>query len=126
MGIFCAVCVVINLPLLSKRARVKCRLPDIALAPPGGKAQNMSDSPSEAPMDRFVTRENIKRYRKLASEATNAAERSRIMELVAEEETKFKLEQRRGSGASGSRPDGNGATGIRVEHDHEEERGGGR
>jgi hypothetical protein len=36
-------------------------------------------------MDRFVSRENIRRYRKLASESTNAAERARIMKLLAEE-----------------------------------------
>ena len=46
-------------------------------------------------MDSFVSRENIRRYRKLASESTNATERSRIMKLLAEEETKFKLELRR-------------------------------
>ena len=37
------------------------------------------------------TGENIARYRKLA---TNAAKRSRIMKLLAEEGTKFKLELR--------------------------------
>jgi trehalose-6-phosphate synthase len=37
-------------------------------------------------MDRFVTRENIKRYHKLASESTSATERSRIVKLLAEEE----------------------------------------
>jgi len=42
-------------------------------------------------MDRFVTQENIKRYRKLASASTDAVERSRIMALLAEEETKLKL-----------------------------------
>ena len=40
------------------------------------------------------TGENIARYRKLASKSTNAAERSRIMKLPAEEGTKFKLELR--------------------------------
>jgi hypothetical protein len=34
-------------------------------------------------MDGFVTRENIERYRKLASESTDSAERSRIMKLLA-------------------------------------------
>ena len=43
-------------------------------------------------MERFVSRENIKRYRHLASESTDAAERSRIMRLLADEEAKFKLE----------------------------------
>ncbi len=52
-------------------------------------------APLEAAMDameRFVSRENIKRYRHLASESTDAAERSRIMRLLADEEAKFKLE----------------------------------
>jgi hypothetical protein len=43
-------------------------------------------------MDSFVSRENIKRYRKLASESTDATQRSRIMSLLAEEEDKLKLE----------------------------------
>ena len=43
-------------------------------------------------MDRFVNRENIDRYRRLANEATDAAERLQILELLAEEEAKFKLE----------------------------------
>ena len=43
-------------------------------------------------MDRFVSRENIKRYRHLASESTDSAERSQIMKLLADEEAKFKLE----------------------------------
>ena len=45
-------------------------------------------------MDRFVSQENIRRYRRLASETTNPAERSRILKLLAEEEAKFKLEVR--------------------------------
>ena len=52
-------------------------------------------------MDSFVSRENIKRYRKLAGESTSAAERSRILNLLTEEEAKFKLEQSRGSDAPG-------------------------
>ncbi len=43
-------------------------------------------------MDRFVNRENIDRYRRLANEATDATERLQILELLAEEEAKFKLE----------------------------------
>jgi len=43
-------------------------------------------------MDRFVSRENIQRYRELPSESTSAAERSRILKLLAEEEAKFKSE----------------------------------
>jgi hypothetical protein len=85
----------------------------------------MSDSPSEAAMDSFVSRENIKRYRKLAGESTNAAERSRILNLLTEEEARFKLERRRGSDAPGGQSAGDGAAGIRLDHDREEERGGG-
>ena len=43
-------------------------------------------------MDRFVTRQNIERYRRLADETTNATERLRVIKLLAEEEGKFKLE----------------------------------
>ena len=45
-------------------------------------------------MDRFVNRQNIDRYRRLAREATNANDRLQIMKLLAEEEAKFKLELR--------------------------------
>jgi hypothetical protein len=76
-------------------------------------------------MDRFVTRENIKRYRKLASESTDSAERSRIMKLLSEEEAKFKLEQRRRVDAPEGRSPVNAASGNRVEHDGEEQRSGG-
>jgi hypothetical protein len=48
----------------------------------------------EASMDRFVNRQNIERYRRLAIETTNATERLQIMNLLAEEEAKFKLELR--------------------------------
>jgi hypothetical protein len=51
----------------------------------------MSNRLQEAAMDSFVSRENIKRYRKLASESTDATQRSRIMSLLAEEEDKLKL-----------------------------------
>ena len=43
-------------------------------------------------MDRFINRQNIERYRKLASEATNVTERQQILKLLAEEEAKFKLD----------------------------------
>jgi hypothetical protein len=43
-------------------------------------------------MDRFVNRENIERYRGLASESTNDSERLRILKLLAAERAKFKLE----------------------------------
>ncbi len=46
-------------------------------------------------MDDFVSQENIKRYRKLASASTNSSERSQIMKLLAEEEAKLKLETKR-------------------------------
>jgi hypothetical protein len=82
----------------------------------------MSDGPSSAAMDSFVSRENIKRYRKLAGESTSAAERSRILSLLTEEEAKFKLE--RSCDAPGGRSAGDGATENRIVHDGEEERGG--
>ena len=45
-------------------------------------------------MDRFVKRENIERYRKLASELTNDAERIQILRSLAEEVARFRLELR--------------------------------
>jgi hypothetical protein len=48
-------------------------------------------------MDSFVSRENIKRYRKCASESTDTTQRSRIMSLLAEEEDKLKLELSEGA-----------------------------
>jgi len=75
-------------------------------------------------MDRFITRENIKRYRKLASEATDAVERSRIMKLLAEEEAKLNSE----SGYVGS-PKGRETGGATPENrgvpDGQEQRSGG-
>ena len=70
-------------------------------------------------MDRFVSRENIERYRRLSTETADVAERSRILKLLAEEEAKFKLEMsRKGDGlAEGSRIDA--ATENRAEHDGE-------
>lgn len=44
-------------------------------------------------MERFINRQNINRYRRLASETTNATERQQILRLLAEEEAKFKLDQ---------------------------------
>jgi len=52
-------------------------------------------------MDRFVNRENVERYRELASELTNDTERLRILKLLAEERTKFKLEFAAGVRRSG-------------------------
>ena len=44
-------------------------------------------------MERFINRQNINRYRRLASETTNATERQQILRLLADEEAKFKLDQ---------------------------------
>jgi hypothetical protein len=44
-------------------------------------------------MDRFMDRQNVELYRRL-KETPSAAERQQIMKLLAEEETKFKLELR--------------------------------
>ena len=43
-------------------------------------------------MKRFVNRQNIDRYRQLAAEATSDRERLKIMQLLAEEEAKIKLD----------------------------------
>jgi hypothetical protein len=75
-------------------------------------------------MDRFVSRENIRRYRKLASESTYATERSHIMKLLAEEETKFKLELRRGGDPPEEISPVNTATEDLVEHGEDEQQGG--
>jgi hypothetical protein len=48
-------------------------------------------------MDRFVSRENIERYRRLANESANDSERIQILKLLAEEEAKFRVELRRKS-----------------------------
>ena len=68
-------------------------------------------------MDRFVNRENIKRYRRLASASTDAAERLRIMKLLAEEEAKFKVDLSRRGDALGGQSTVNTATVNRVEYD---------
>lgn len=44
-------------------------------------------------MDRFINRQNIDRYRRLASETTDAAERQQLIRLLAEEEAKFRPDQ---------------------------------
>ena len=44
-------------------------------------------------MDRFVNRQNIDRFRKLASETTDATQRQQILKLLADEEARFKLDQ---------------------------------
>jgi hypothetical protein len=73
-------------------------------------------------LDRFVTRENIDRYRKLASATTDSTERSRILKFLADEVTKVKLELRRRSDAPEERSPVNAATETRVEHDGEDQR----
>ena len=104
--------VIINSALLVERSRVKCPLPDIELASTAKKAQRIDCPVGLRRLQwTFVNRENIKRYRKLASESTNATERSRIMTLLAEEEAKFKLElSRRGDAPGGGRSPVNAAT----------------
>jgi hypothetical protein len=117
--------------LLNQRARlvglsrVKCPLPDIELASTVKRAQpvKMSDKPSS--MDRFVSGENVKRYRRLASESIDAVERVRILKLLADEEAKFKLELGRSDGAREGRSPANAATENRGEHDGEEQKRGG-
>jgi hypothetical protein len=75
-------------------------------------------------MDNFVTRENIKRYRRLASESTDSAERSRIMNLLAEEESKAAPDASRQGDAPEGRSAVNAATENPVEHDGERPRSG--
>lgn len=68
------------------------------MAPKKRKAARLPAKCSNIPargMDRFFTSENIASYRMLASKRTNAVERSRILNLLAEEEAKFKSELRR-------------------------------
>ena len=43
-------------------------------------------------MDRFVSRSNIDCYRRLADETTDAIERLRILQLLAEQKAQFRLE----------------------------------
>jgi hypothetical protein len=76
-------------------------------------------------MDRFISPENIKRYRELAGASTDAGERGRIMKLLAEEEAKFKLDVARGDDAPGERTLFRAATDKPVEHDREEQQVGG-
>jgi hypothetical protein len=74
-------------------------------------------------MDNFVSRENIRRYRKLAGETTNAAERSRITNLLTEEEAKLKLEL--GTTRDVPQRPVDAPTEKQVEHGGEEQQGGG-
>jgi hypothetical protein len=63
------------------------------LARPAKRAQRsyMSGSLQKAVMGSFVSRENIKRYRRLAGESMYSAARSKITRLMAGEEAGFKL-----------------------------------
>jgi hypothetical protein len=45
-------------------------------------------------MDRFVNRQSIERYRKLANSTTSATEWLQVMKLLADEEAKFRLDVR--------------------------------
>jgi hypothetical protein len=75
-------------------------------------------------MDRFVTRENIKRYRRLAGESTDPAERSRIMKLLAEEESKLVPQASRQDDVPEGRSPVNAATENPIQHDGEGQRSG--
>jgi hypothetical protein len=46
----------------------------------------------EADMDRFLRQQNIDRFRSLAAKSTDASERRVILNLLAEEEAKFRLD----------------------------------
>jgi len=97
---------VISLLFLSSEVEENVRYRTLSLPRPP-KRRNVFKCPAalEAEMDRFVTRENIKRYSKLASESTDAAERSRIMKFLADEVAKIKLElRRRGDAPEGQSP----------------------
>ena len=120
-------CYTYQTALSIKRSRVTCPLLDIWLASAAGKAQRdqMSNGPQRAAVDSFVSRENIRRHRKLASELTDATERSQIMKLLAEEDIKFKLELRHGGDPPEERSPLNTATDDRVEHDGDEQQGAG-
>jgi hypothetical protein len=86
----------------------------------------MSNGFEVAAMDSFVKRENIRRYRKLASESTDATQRSQIVKLLAEEEDELKLElSGRRDASEGRSPPINTATEDRVEHDGDEQQGAG-
>jgi hypothetical protein len=82
----------------------------------------MSDSLWKAAMDSFVTRENIKRYRRLGGESTDPAERSRIMKLPAEAESKLTLDTSRQGDALEGRTAVNATTGNPVERGGERQR----
>ena len=75
-------------------------------------------------MVRFVTRENIGRYRRLASEPTDAAEGSQIIKLLAEKENKLTLNKTRQGDAAEGQSTVNAATGDPVAHDGKDRQSG--
>lgn len=54
-------------------------------------------------MDRFINRQNIDRYRRLASEATDPTERQQILRLLAEEEAKLRPPDQAGGDVDNTR-----------------------
>jgi hypothetical protein len=73
-------------------------------------------------MDGFVSRENIKRYRRFASESTDPAEQSRIIKVLAGESASS-LWMRPGDAPEGRLPV-DAVTENPVEHDGERQRSG--
>ena len=78
-----------------------------------------------AAMDRFVSRENIERYRRLSTETADATERLRILKLLAEEAAKFRFEMSCSGDAREGQSPVDAATENRVKYDGEEWRGSG-
>ena len=77
-------------------------------------------------MDGFVSRENIKRYRRFASESTDPAEQSRIIKVLAGESASS-LWMRPGDAPEGRLPVDlpvDAVTENPVEHDGERQRSG--
>jgi hypothetical protein len=51
-----------------------------------------ASSQAGSAINRFINRQHIERYRRLANQTTKAAERLQVMKSLAEEEARFKLE----------------------------------
>jgi hypothetical protein len=98
---------------LGEQSRGKCPVQDIGLVSTDETAQPSSAigpwapstrvgdkkiGPLECPkasggcLDRFVSRQNIERCRRLANQTTSGAERLQVMKLLAEDEANFRLE----------------------------------
>ena len=75
-------------------------------------------------MDNFVSRENIKRFRRLAGESTDAGERSQIMKLLAEEVSQSSSEESRQGDTPEGRSHVHAATENSAENDGKRQRGG--